>query len=824
MKSWRLLLLAGASLFALVTTLVAPAIGQPEIVDPKKKQIESRKDAIKKVIEKAQEEYRIFFKEPKTVLEYWGAMKFEMQVGKFDVAAYHLDKMLQVPDKEADDELLQIEELEGLNALLKLKTIKEWSKQPELEKEARKNVEALIDRVMVLLEKRLGDQARLKQFIDSLSDKVPEIRSYAFVQVERAKHRATPLLVEELRSGKNRETIKKTMLKLDPDIIPPLLEVLKARSKADAEDKELRLALLHILKYRLDKRAIPYLWHMSESTLYPPSVRVAAKDTLATLLDTQPEKLLPAKVALVQLAERYYQHRVRFPDTIELPDRDDPGKMVTLPAYKKWFLDKDGRINNKADVLTPDDARFDFGLRYAKEALDLDKQYIPAQVIFLSFLLEAEFTRKPYEGRLDKLLTEKRPPALERLLAKIDYDLLLTVLERAMRDHNYAVMLPLIDALGDRGEVRAALPTSTGAPGVLVQLLSYPDRRVQYAAARALLKLPSSQSPVAAARLVEVLRRFLASDPAPKILIVFAKDARAAELRKVVEAAGYSAEVAADTRDAVLKLHGTAEYDAILLNDTVPVGEMPFVLAQLRSDQDAGRLPLLVIAPPERKAELGRLIERSPNTFLLEAVWAKNPADLKKQVELAIKYAVAPDPMRDAPAEQRPWLSYEIRRAKGQVFSDQERKRFATDALDWFAQMARGEVSGYDLNPVKDTLEQMLNVDSTAVQALRILARFPGPETQKRLFGILTNPKRQALHLLAAKELNRHIQKYGMSLNQDQILQVRQMESSKELPATLRAELAILVGTLGSSPLQTGARLFQYQPEALEEPPLGKEK
>src|SRR5262249_47811878 len=157
-------------------------------------------------------------------------------------------------------------------------------------------------------------------------------------------------------------------------------------------------------------------------------------------------------------------------------------------------------------------------------------------------------------------------------------------------------------------------------------------RRVQYAAARALLKLPSSQSPVASARVVEVLRRFLAAEPAPKVLIAFAKDARAAELRKVTEDAGFKAQMAANTKDALLKLRASAEYDAILVDDSMPCGEIPFVLSQLRGDQDTGRLPLLLITPPELKAELAKMIERLPNTFLLDAVWAKNAEELKKQL------------------------------------------------------------------------------------------------------------------------------------------------------------------------------------------------
>ena len=47
---------------------------------------------------------------------------------------------------------------------------------------------------------------------------------------------------------------------------------------------------------------------------------------------------------------------------------------------------------------------------------------------------------------------------------------------------------------------------------MLVKALDYPDRRVQLAAADALLRLPSTNVHTAHARIVEVLRRALAAD------------------------------------------------------------------------------------------------------------------------------------------------------------------------------------------------------------------------------------------------------------------------------------------------------------------------
>src|SRR5262245_19416165 len=52
------------------------------------------KEDMKKLLAKAEEEYRVFFKKPVEVPEFWAAISFEINLGKFDVAALHLDKML----------------------------------------------------------------------------------------------------------------------------------------------------------------------------------------------------------------------------------------------------------------------------------------------------------------------------------------------------------------------------------------------------------------------------------------------------------------------------------------------------------------------------------------------------------------------------------------------------------------------------------------------------------------------------------------------------------------------------------------------------------
>ena len=60
--------------------------------------------------------------------------------------------------------------------------------------------------------------------------------------------------------------------------------------------------------------------------------------------------------------------------------------------------------------------------------------------------------------RLDSraVTLRKLPDSVQRLLSTLDADLLLSALDRALNERNGAVALPLIRALGERGEFRAA--------------------------------------------------------------------------------------------------------------------------------------------------------------------------------------------------------------------------------------------------------------------------------------------------------------------------------------------------------------------------------
>src|SRR5262245_15610487 len=107
----------------LLFTAVAPTFAQPMKAEPF--------------------DYRRFLTPPQTTPEYWEAMAFEMEVGRFDLAAGHLREMLKQKPMPAD--LVKLHEKEGMASFLKLLSIPKWSDDRAKETQARKDVQDLVD-------------------------------------------------------------------------------------------------------------------------------------------------------------------------------------------------------------------------------------------------------------------------------------------------------------------------------------------------------------------------------------------------------------------------------------------------------------------------------------------------------------------------------------------------------------------------------------------------------------------------------------------------------------------------------------------------------
>jgi hypothetical protein len=803
-----------------VLQIAGPALGQQ-----KNAAVPGLKEAEEKVLQKAEDEYRIFFKKPETVPEYWTAINFEVDVGKYDVAALLLQELLlKQPVAEVDKELVRIEEVKGLSTFLRLRRVRQWSDNPILEKQAEKNVETLIGRVTSALDKYLGDPERIGKFIKALDAPSVEERTYAFLQLNRSGDRAAPFLAESLRNSVGtplHPKIVAALSRLNPEVVTPLHAMLTARDAKDARDIDLRMALLDVAKARGEATASTELWQLMSLPKYPAIVRQRARETLAYLLQTSPNKLAAARAALTDIAENYAHHRKRYLTArLSAEDRKTfEAKHKDQESVAVWTWGEKGLTHAVVPSLEADLVH---GLRFSREALQIDPGYRPAQALFVALSIE-----QAYRQKLNETL-QKTPPALQRMLAEIDSTLLEEVLERALSDGNVAVVLGAVQSLGERGDARFAQLSANAPPRGLLRALYFPDRRVQLAAATALVQVPGAPAPATAARVVEVLRRFVAADPVRKLVFLYVPEERKGALRKGATAAGFEPIFTAGLKEAFTQLHLAANIDAILIDYPAPESELPYLLAQLRADADIGRLPVLLIAPPEQRrpnekgaleqfeTNQANLADRQRNVWVIPEAAVLNGPSFQERLQHFTRYATLPE------GEPRPagGASLRLDRLTAEVkaeFSPAELKACTLTALRLLLRMAQSENSGYDLRPALPAVAHALLADDTAPVAIELLGRIPGPEAQVRLAGVLLDPRRAKLRVPAGVELNRNVQRYGLLLtgNPDLFRQLRTLSDNPAEDPALRTQASLVIGSLPATPQQTGARLNRYAPDVV---------
>ena len=224
-------------------------------------------------------------------------------------------------------------------------------------------------------------------------------------------------------------------------------------------------------------------------------MRQKATRILADFLDVPASDLPPAKVALTRLAERYYQHKVLFAD---------PNAVAVWrwdAAAKKLVRGWPG-----AAGVTKDKAEEYYGTRFAKEALALDPGHTPAQIVLLSLALEKGAVLAG--GAAGQGNAGRQGSALHSQSRSDNGGFGASLGRPASRGDPAGRQSAR--RRGRRARRPAWKPRRTGAGP---RSRTIPNRRVQMAAADALMRIPGEPGPEAAGRIVEVWRRALAATP-----------------------------------------------------------------------------------------------------------------------------------------------------------------------------------------------------------------------------------------------------------------------------------------------------------------------
>jgi hypothetical protein len=752
-----------------------------------------------------EQDYRRFFKRPSNTDEYWNAIQFEIDVGKYDLAAVHLRNLLNYKPSDAD--LVKLVDEVGIAAFLRLRNIRTWSDDPRANREALANVEELIKRVTEATNRVRRDPARIQGYIKNLTA-TPEENAYALKELAKSGAYAVPELIDALKQASPEERVRylDTLERLGPDTIAPMVAAL------DSNDARLQIDLVRIFRKRysaatarlIHREVVPNLWFFASSPSQSDEVRRHATAALSYFLETPADKLPPAKVELTRLAEAYYLHRIPF---------------ANANAVTVWRWDGQHVVAGwppGAPAVNADKAEEFYGVRFASQALMLDPAFGPAQVVLLSLILDKTQSRTG----LDQTL-ERAAPAVHDLLGTVQSSLVNAVLERALEEHRVAVILGAVRDLGERKEIRALRPLMRGQPP-LVRALYYPDRRVQMAAVEAMLQIPDSASSLATTRVVEVLRRAVAAEPdvrqKPRVLVGYFNEDIRNRVAALVAAAGYDAVAVGTGRELMQRLGQASDIALVIFEEELPNPGLAQLLGQLHADRFASQLPILLTSAPPRGDETGRLPNDRSQRELLLGEAARREEQLRRYVARYPNITVIPTTLALDAKALKPLMQARLDDPANPTLSAKEMKDYAERSIENLARLARGEIAGYDVEPAGATVLEALRAPSKLTPkgqafAIEIAARIRREEAQIVLANLLTDAKRTtAVRIAAANALVRNIQQFSPLLSRDLVRAIGETYADPKIEDALRTNIAIVLGSLRPSPRQSGDLLLRYQP------------
>lgn len=563
------------------------------------------------------DDYRRFYKTPETTLEFWVALQVELDKGAYELAGRWLRGLVE--RQPSDKELTQIVDRDGTLAVLRLRNVRNWTNDPkaldvtvaeakkrlaqakaanegireaenllkvvELNTATLQAAEKLIEAVQAAVRKRAGDAPYIRSLIAQLQAS-PEERTFALRQLYKLGSPAVPYLLESLDQAQEVEQrlqARQALERMGRAALAPLIAALDGYSPATRAEVLDLLRRQHAASARTIAPFLIYLWANPKEN---PAVRKKAQELYGAFTETPPDRLPPAKFLLTREAERYARQEVAFADP----------KAVTV-----WRWDDKERVVRPgwpgAPTLTQSQAEEYYGLRFARQALDLDPNYLPAQIVFLTLALD----KNAQKHGLARTLAATSPELHEQV-NKASTALLVEVLDRALREERYGVALPIVRVLGARAELRAKQPLSKGEPA-LIRALYAKEPRVRLAAAEALLAIPGSLPPTTAKRILEILGHTLTPKAVyheGRQLLVAITDA---EWRNKARASVRELHLlpleASNGREVMRMLRSNASIEAVLLDSSLPTPGLAHLLAQLRADADLAHIPILVAAVPQ---------------------------------------------------------------------------------------------------------------------------------------------------------------------------------------------------------------------------------
>ena len=683
-----------------------------------------------------------FSQAPTTPLETWEVADHLLQIGQPEQAAPYVKRFLESnPD---DATLLRVRDESGPGSLLRLGDYLATAPYST----------PMLDLVSKAAIRAATNPARLQRFVYNLRLSREE-RAYAVERLREAgPYAVAPILAELTRPGigiEDRIPFAESLGQLDRSAVPPLIAALDSADALLAGDAARALGQIG------DPRAVPALTYLAAKRTPESAARPQAVAAIEAITDTpygsQPKT--PPRV-LADEARRYHLHLVRFPAEEVLLWTWDPS--TNAPVARNY---------------SARDAEGTLGLRAAREALDLDPGDLTAQANLITLALDHD----PAGATVAAL--GAGPAVLGQILRTAIAD---------GRPDLAANAATLLGRIVDRDDLATG-----GRPDPLIEALSAPSRRVQFAAAESLIRLDPRRAFSGSSRVVPVLTRFLGTQGVPRALVVDGNPQRGGQTAGFLRTLGYDAQLAATGAEGFALAASSADVELILteaysVNDPWDLTDL---LGNLKADGRTAGIPVVIVGALASKRVIADSLESFPGA----------------------RFAVTPTETTLFGGQ----LNRIIAELGVRPFTPRERGDYARQAATLLATIARRPGSPFeaDLTSATAALGTAINGGVVSVEAATVLGDIPGQTAQRILAdAALDTSKAAPTRLASIDNLARNIRRFGRHVAPDQERRLVE-ELNGETDPIVRNSLAAVIGALRPTPDASGSRLQTYRASSL---------
>ncbi len=645
----------------------------------------------------------LFAREPRTPAELWEAADYLIRTGQGPKAVPYLDRFLKAEPDDAT--MIAVRDRFGVGSFLRLDA------EPATKPFAR----PLADRLAAAARRHPSRPGAIDRLIRELL-LTPAERGYALRRLWEAGPYAIPPMLSALRepglSAGDRALIVGAMGRLQSSAVAPLAAALDSPEPAIASAAATALGAIG------QRSAVPFLTFFAASPTVDPSVRSSARAAIEAITGAPLDPAPSASVRVLADAAWAYHRAVS-----EAPD--EPVVLWTWDAARKTPTPRE---------VTPADWRTALGLHFADLALRLDSKETLAIAARVSLILDAAVRRVGPEA------VATREPAAFTTATAAGRPILTSVVETAIADRRSDLATAALIALAKITD-KSALSGTPRHTDALVTALTKPGRRLQFAAARAIVNLEPDRPFPGAGQVAETLGRFLADGSRPRAVVIDHNASRGAMVASALNGLGYFAQLEGNGRLGFLAAANSADVELVLVAYDLHQGWLlTDTLANLKADTRTTTLPLYVYGPYDYRYKHPNLAEDFPGLRFL--VPSPEPAVMEGQLG--------------------------GRRA---MLTEAERIAYAREAAALLARIAatpRGPLAS-GLPTIEPALAAALRSPEAAGSAVAVLATIPNPDGIRALADAVLDPSRPAdFRAEAARRLADALRHFGPLLTRDQ--------------------------------------------------------